>query len=170
MKRFLEILRNNSSLVIALATVVLAAITFFYLLETRSLRQIAEDSLMINTSPKVFLKKISSTPRLNKKKRAIVVTLVLEIVNTGKTEAKDLMGNYTISSGNTKVEDKFGPVQYLFPSQVGSYETKMLTVILDEKQFEIVRKAIKLGKPLIVSPKLVNPIYFRLNLSYLNQI
>ena len=58
MKRFLEILKNNSSLVVALATVVLAVITYFYLVETQSLRQIAEQSFIIDTSPKVFLKNI----------------------------------------------------------------------------------------------------------------
>jgi len=170
MKRFLEILRNNSSFVLALATIVLAIITFCYLLETRSLRKVAEQSFLINTSPKVFLKTISSTLQLNERMKVIVVTSVLKIVNTGKTEAKDLKGDYTISIGNAEIKEKFVPVEYLFPDQSATIKTKKFNIRLNEEQFGIAKKAEELGKLSSGSLKSANPIYFRLNLSYLNQI
>ena len=167
-QRFLESLKNYSTLVVALATVILAIITYFYLVETRSLRKIAEQSFIHDTSPKVFINGIISTRKLNVARRRIEVTSVFKITNIGKTEAKDLTGHWTISSGKSQFEDNFGPIQYFFPGQETNYKTKMLTVGLNKKQFEAAKKAIE--SKLKYSDKLPTKIYFKIKLSYLNQI
>ncbi len=168
MNTLLKFLSENSALVLAIATLALVFITFFYLRETRLIRKIANKTFRIETAPKVFLENIKSLPRLNEQKREIEVTAVFKIKNVGKTEAKNFVGNYSLSSGKGKIEGKIGPVTYLFPTQGVQYETKMLGVSLNEQNFAIAKEALEKKKPLIVPEDFGSPIYLDLNLKYID--
>jgi len=164
-----ELLKSLSEHYLGIATIALAVITFFYLIETRSIRRIADKSFQIETSPKVFLARIDSKPALNTAKKEIEVKAVFKIMNVGKTEAKSFIGTYTLAHKNVKVEGQIGPLPYLFPTQVVHYDTKMLGVMLNEKNFSVAKEAMDQKKPLIVPKDFAPPISLDLNLRYFDQ-
>ena len=175
-KRTFKFLSENSSLVVAIATVVLtiatlvlAVITALYLNETKLMRKIAYKSFLAEVSPKVFLEIPESILRLNSSKKAIEVTAIFKIKNVGKTEARDLIAMYTLSSGNAKIEGKIGPAPPLFPEQTFPHKTKMLTLNLNEENFVVVREAMKTKKRLIVPKDFAPPIFLDFNLRYFDQ-
>jgi len=149
--RTLKWFQQNHSLVLTFATVVLAFITFFYLLETKSIRRIAERTFLIDTNPKVFLQEITPKPRLNESIKSIEVSLIFKIKNAGKTEARDVAVDYQIQSEETNeqktktttIEGTVGPLQYLFPSQEHVEGTKMVTVKLGDNNFKVVKEAMQ---------------------------
>ncbi len=168
MKTLLKFLSENSEFVLTIVTLALVIITFIYLRETRLMRKIADKTFKTETAPKVFLENIKSFPQLNEKKREIEVTAVFKIKNVGKTEAKNFVGDYSLSSGKGKIEGKIGPVTYLFPTQGYQYETKMLGVSLNKQNFAIAKEALEKKKPLIVPEDFGTPIYLDLNLKYID--
>jgi len=159
---------NNSSFILVLVTLALAIITFYYLLETKRIRIVAEKSLKVEMLPQVFLENIESYPRLDEQKKEISVTAVFIIKNVGKTEAKNFVGKYKLSSGSANIEGKIGPVSYLFPTQGVRYETKVLSVTLNEKNFAVAKDALESKKPLIIPKDFGQPIYLNLSLNYLD--
>ena len=92
--QILKWFKNNPSLILSLATVALAIITYGYLCETSRVRKIAEQSFILDNSPKVFLAEVTPIPRLNKSKKRLEITLTLKIKNTGMTEAKEVKIDY----------------------------------------------------------------------------
>lgn len=169
MKRLFKFLSENSSSVLAIATLALVVITGLYLSETRLMRKIAYKSFLAEVSPKVFLETPTSVIRLNSPKKEIEVTAVFNIKNVGKTEAKNFVATYTISSGKEQNEGKIGPVPYLFPTQSVPYETKMLRVRLNEEQLAVAKEAMDMKKTLIVPKGFAPPIFLDFNLRYLDQ-
>jgi len=168
MNVLLKSISEYSSLLLFIATLILAVITYFYLRETKLIRKVAESSFRIETSPKVFLENITCVTKLNLSKKEIEVTAVFQIKNVGKTEAKDFVAEYTLSSGKMKMEDKIGPIPYLFPSQGVHYETKMLGVGLNEKNLAVAKESIDTKKALVVPKDFGQPIFLDLNLRYLD--
>ncbi len=168
LKALLGFLSESSSLVLAIATLVLVIITFFYLRETRLIRKVADKSFRVETSPKVFLESILCTPHLNYAEKKIEVRATLKIKNVGKTEAKNFVAVYTLSSGRMKMEDKIGPIPYLFPSQGVVYQTKMLDVALNDQQLAVAKEAMDTKKALIVPENFAPPIFLGLSLRYLD--
>ena len=154
---------------LVIVTFALAVITFFYLRETRQIRKTAERSFITETSPKVFLENITSVPRLNQPKKEIEVTAVFLIKNVGRTEAKNFVAEYTLSSGNMKIGGKIGPVPYIFPSQGVRYETKMLGLGLNDQQLAMAQEAMATQKSFIIPVSTVPPILLDLTISYLDQ-
>lgn len=168
MNVLLKCISEYSSLLLFIATLILAVITYFYLRETKLIRKVAERSFTIETSPKVFLENIMSIPRLDYDKKEIEVKALIQIKNVGKTEAKDFVAEYTLSSGKMNIEDKIGPIPYLFPSQGVHYETKMLGVTLNEKNLAVAKEAMDTKKALVVPKDFGEPIFLDLNLRYLD--
>jgi len=168
MNVLLKSISEYSSLLLFIATLILAVITYFYLRETKLIREVAERTFRIETSPKVFLGNITCVTKLNVPKKEIEVTAVFQIKNVGKTEARNFQAVYTLSSGKMKKEDKIGPIPYLFPSQGVRYSTKMLSVRLNDKNFAIAKEAMDTKKPLVVPKDFGQPIFLDLNLRYLD--
>lgn len=175
--RTIKWFQENHSLVLTFATVALAIITLFYLLETRSIRRITERTFLLDTNPKVFLQEIIPKARLNEAAKSIEVSLIFKIKNAGKTEAMEVAVDYQIQSKETDnqksktvtIDGTVGPVQYLFPSQEFVQETKMVVVKLSDTNFEVVKEAMQQKKPIIVPKDLYPPISCNLQLSYLDQ-
>ena len=177
LKWFVEAMKwctDNHAFILAVATLLLVLVTYHYLRETKKIRKIAEKSFELDSGPKVFLAEITPVPRLDNTKKSIYVTLVLKVKNVGRTEAKEINMDYIFSyekDNNKKitVEGSIDSIQYIFPTQEVAKETKMLSLVLDDKNFSIVKAAKEQNKPVIPRKGLVPPIYFKLTLSYLNQ-
>ncbi len=165
---------DNSTPIVALATVVLAIVTIGYLIETRNMRKIAEQSFEIDNSPKVFLAEAVPIASLNGINKSIEITLVLKFKNTGKTEAKELTISYELTYQKTKdktmtVEGKFPIEQYLFPNQEITQETKMLRVELGEDNFAMAKKLVEAKRKVRIIESRIPDLYFNLKFSYLDQ-
>lgn len=160
---------GTATIVLAAVTFVLVVLTGFYLHETRQIRKTAEKAFMVETAPKVFLENIKSVPGLNESIKQIEITAVFQIVNVGKTEAKNFSVDYTLSSGKIRIEDKAGPIPYLFPSQRVNYQTKVLGVGLNDEQVAAAKESILMQKPYILPMRPATPIILDLTLSYLDQ-
>lgn len=176
-KKFLKWFADNNSLILAIATVALAIITYGYLKETSLIRKTTEKSFKLDIEPKVFLAEITPIPRLNESKKTIEVTLVLKIKNAGKTEAKEVIVDYKIAyeEGDEQkrktatVDGTIGPIQYLFTGQEYVKETKILNVKLNEHDLAIVKEAMQQKKPVIITKDAYPPLSCELKLSYLDQ-
>jgi hypothetical protein len=169
LKKITHFFNENSAVIIAIATIVLVFITYFYLRETRLIREIADKSFLLENSPKVFVSKISANAKLNKDKKKIEITAAIKIKNVGKTEAKDLVCSYTFSQSKIKMEETVGPMDYLYPTHQVQYSTKMLDIILNEQQYEIAQEAIEKKATLRVSEDFLKPVYLTVNLRFFDQ-
>ncbi len=168
--------QENHAFILTCATIVLVIITFFYLIETRSIRKIAERTFLADTNPKVFIQEIIPKPRFKEESKSIEVSLIFKIKNAGKTEATDVAVDYYIRSedvnnhtGKKTISGTVGPIQYLFPAQEFLQETKMLVVTLNANQVDIVKQSIEQKKPLIIKKDTYPSLVCNLELSYLDQ-
>ena len=155
------------SITVAIATVALAIITFFYLRETSRLRKISEKALTLDVEPKIFVENISSIIKPDYDKRVLNVQALIKIKNGGKSEAIEFEAPYTLSWGKHRIDDKIGPVPYLFPTQGIAYETRIMSVEISETDMAIVKEAIETKKTVIVSKEMPVPIInFNISLKY----
>jgi hypothetical protein len=168
MKGILDFFSNNSAFFLFIATFALAVITYFYLRETTRIRKTSEKFFTIETSPKVFLENIEFIPKLNDSTRGIEVTAVLRIKNTGKTEADKFKAKYVFSMGDLRMEKEI-EAPYLYPSQGVQYQTKVLSLSLNEENFSVAKRAQEEKKALIVSENIAPPIFLNLDLTYIDQ-
>lgn len=168
MKGLFKFFSENSALVLFIATLALAVITYFYLRETRLIRKTSEKSFLIETSPKVFLADIKFERQLNPSKMQIEVIAFFDIKNAGKTEAKNFIAMYIFSSGRARIEGKI-EAPYLFPNQGVQYQTKMFVMSLSKKNFATALKSTTMKTPLIIPEKITPPIFLDLNLRYVDQ-
>ena len=128
-----KVLNFFQALILTIATVALAILTFLYLretksmrCETKSMRELAEKTFRVDTSPKVFLKEISPEMKFIDSRKSFEVSLIFKIVNTGETEALEVVVDYELFSEvsddrvskKQSIEGRIGPVQYLFKDQI----------------------------------------------------
>lgn len=159
----------DAHIALVIANVALVIATLFYLWETRQIRKITEKSFLVENSPKVFLENVVSVPNLNQSAKQIDIAPLFQIVNVGKTEAKNFCINYTLSSGKLKLEDKADPIPSLYPGQHINYTTKLIWVALNDEQVAVPKASILAKTPYTIPVSSPTPIIFDLTLSYLDQ-
>jgi hypothetical protein len=152
-----------------LTTVALAFITFFYLLETKKQRALLEQTVAVDTQPKVFIKTLDTRATPDFKNNRIIIHTNLLLSNCGRTEARNIRMFSRIAQGNKPAkETTFGPIPYLFPDQTVSVSVENLRFTLPEDEMAIVKKAVELNKPIVVAGKLQSPVRLDIDLSFEN--
>ena len=82
--RTLQWFRENHSLVLTFATVVLVVITLFYLFETRRQRLLLEKTVAVDTQPKVFIKTVETVAKPDFDNSKIIIHTKIILTNCGK--------------------------------------------------------------------------------------
>ena len=157
---------NNSSFILAITTVVLAIITFFYLRETKLIRLVTEKSFKMEISPQVFVKNITSTTHLDSDRSRINVTPFIEVKNSGKTAAKNMNIPYKITVGSVQMTDTLGIISFLYPDQIIRIQMKGFHIGLKKSDLEIVKRAVKEKLKLQVPDNFVADTPMNLEISY----
>jgi hypothetical protein len=159
--------QQNHSLILTFATIALVVITFFYLIETRRQRLLLEKTVAVDTQPKVFIKTLETEAKPDFKNSRIIIHTKLVLSNCGKTEARNIRWSYVVSQGDeVKKEGSFGPFQYLYPDQTATASIENLRFTLPESEMEIVKKAVELNRPIVVSGDLQKPVLLDVELIY----
>lgn len=165
--RILVWFQQNHSLILTFATIALVFITLFYLLETRRQRLLLERTVSVDTQPKVFIKTVETEAKPDFKNSRIIIHTKLVLTNCGKTEAKSIRWSYVVSQGNqVKKVGTFGPFQYLYPGQTATASIDNLRFTLPADEMEIVKQAVELNKPIVVSGTLQKPVLLDIELVY----
>ena len=165
--RILVWFQQNHSLILTFATIALVVITLCYLIETRKQRMLLERTVAVDTQPKVFIKTLETEAKPDFKNRRIIIHTKLVLSNCGKTEARSIRWSYVVSQGNqVKKEATFGPFQYLYPGQTATVSIENLRFTLPQAEMEIVKKAVELNKPIVVSGNLQKPVLLDIELVY----
>jgi hypothetical protein len=163
----LKWLQENHSLVLTFATVALAIITLFYLVETRKQRLLLEKTVAVDTEPKVFIKTVETVAKPDFENSKIIIHTKLVLSNCGKVEARSIRWSYEISQGNQVLKQgTFGPFQYLYPGQTATASIENLRFPFPPEEMEIVKKAVELDKPIIVAGDLQKPVLLNIELVY----
>ena len=159
--------QQNHSLILTFATIVLVFITLCYLVETRKQRLLLERTVVVDTQPKVFFKTLETKAKPDFENSRIIIHTKLVLSNCGKTEAINIRWSYVVSQGDqVKKEGTFGPFQYLFPGQTATASIENLRFTLPQDEMEIVKKAVELDKPIVVSGNLQKPVLLSIELIY----
>lgn len=117
--RVLRWIDSHSPFVVALSTAVLAVITWQYLEVTRQQRLLMEKSIRFDMSPKVFIKTIKPTIKVNFKENTIEINTKVVFSNCGKTEGRNCTYSYKYTiDDEERYSDSKGPFQYIFPNQI----------------------------------------------------
>ncbi|MFC1604229.1 hypothetical protein ACFL5F_04295 [Planctomycetota bacterium] len=161
--------QQNHSLILTFATIALVFITLFYLIETRRQRLLLEKTVAVDTQPKVFIKTVETEAKPDFKNSRIIIHTKFVLSNCGKTEARNIRWSYVVSQGSqVKKEETFGPFQYLYPGQTATAGIENLRFTLPQDEMEIVKKAVELNKPIVVSGNLQKPVLLDIELVYEN--
>lgn len=167
--RIIAWFQQNHSLVLTFATIALVFITFLYLVETRKQRRLLERTVAVDTQPKVFIKTLVTEAKPDFENSRIIIHTKLVLSNCGKTEARSIHWSYVVSQGNqVKKEGTFGPFQYLYPGQIATASIENLRFTLPKDEMEIVKEAVELKKPIVVSGNLQKPVLLDIELVYEN--
>ena len=150
-RHFCSRLNQFSTLIVAIATVALAVITFFYLRETRLHRVSTQEAISIDTSPKVFISAMKPHFTPNLEKNSIDLRTPITIKNSGKTEAKNLNLSYTVKRGQQELKGTPNPWQYLFPGQECVCNTKFLEISIKPEDVPRAKEAIESKKNLTIN-------------------
>lgn len=160
-------LENNSAMVTTIATVVLALLTFLYLRETWKQRVLTERAVWVQTSPKVFIKKIESRVNPDYDTNELVVHSTIIFTNCGKTEAKNVVWFYTIKQDEqelVKRDKRRAP--HIYPEQNCGTDITDFRIKLKPEQMKIVKKAQELNKSITISPSVLKPIFLDIEFGY----
>lgn len=153
----------------AIAMCILAIITFFYLKETKKIRQVYEKAFDYEHSPKVFLHDVNSKVQLDEQKKSLVYLTTLKFKNAGKSSALNFEYKYSFVSGSLKKEEKFEQLAYLHPEQGIRIEATFLGVRLDDDSYNIVKKLLNEGKPIVIATPQLPSVFLNVTLRYLDQ-
>ena len=133
-----------SSIIIMIATVSLAILTGFYLWETNKQRKLMEKSVLVDTSPKLFIKTIKPELKLKTDVNEFLIENSIVFTNCGKTEAKNIKWTYVlINDDHEKLGAVKGPYQYLFPNQTASYELEAFRISVNKEQMRAAKEQMK---------------------------
>ena len=72
----------------------------------------------------------------------------------------------SLSGEPSKEKGDFGPFQYLYPGQTATASIENLRFTLPQDEMEIVKKAVELNKPIVVSGNLQKPVLLDIELVY----
>lgn len=158
---------ENSTLILAIITLLLAFFTALYLKETKKIRKIAEKSLSLEISPKVFLENVEFKPILKNEPKGIDITATFRVKNVGITEAKQFSASYAFKAGNLEKSDKV-EAPYIFQTQVVQFGTRFLTIALNDENFEIAKESLETKTAVRISPDIVPLVYLNITLKYLD--
>jgi hypothetical protein len=137
------------------------------LIETRRQRLLLEKTVAVETHPKVFIKTMETEAKPDFKNSRIIIHTKLILSNCGKTEARNIRWSYVVSQGDKiKKEGRFGPFQYLYPDQTATASIENLRFSFSESEMEIVKKAVELNKPIVVSGDVQKPVLLDIELTY----
>lgn len=154
------------TIVTAFGTISLAVVTLFYLIETRSIRKIAEKSYLTDSAPKVYLEKIEFEPKLNESSKQIEIFATLRIKNGGSTEVENFIAYYSFAQANTNIQNTIGPVPFLFPNQGVQYNTKMFVLSLNQTNYDIAKNAKDTNKSLIIPKNITETLFLEIKLNF----
>jgi len=126
-----------------------------------------ERTVAVDTQPKVFIKSVGTEAKPDFENSRIIIHTKLVLSNCGKTEARSIRWSYIVSQGDkVKKEGFFGPFQYLYPGQTATASIENLRFTLPQAEMEIVKKAVELNKPIVVSGSLQKPVLLDIELVY----
>ncbi len=163
-------LENHSATVTTIATVVLTITTVVLAVLTYSYLQVTKKAVWVQTTPKVFIKKIESTVRPDYDKNQLVVQSIVIFTNCGNTEAKNLEWSYTIEvDGQELVKKDKRRVSYLYPEQNGAFTIEHFRIKFSPEQIKIIKQSQEPGNKLTFTPSVVKPIFLNIEYEYDDQ-
>lgn len=160
-------LKENSVIVTTIATVFLAAFTFSYLRETKKQRLLTQKIVLVQTSPKVFIKNIESTVHPDYDTNELVVHSTIIFTNCGITEAKNIDWSYTIKQDEqelVKKDKRRAP--HIYPEQNRATAITVFRIKRNPEEMKIIKKAQELNKPITISPSVLKPVILDIEFGY----
>ena len=128
-------------------TFFLVVLTFFYLRETTKQRRLLEETVSVNTRPKVFIKTLDSEAKADFPNSQVVIHTTLSLSNCSRVEGKNIRFSYTISeNGEERKCSTVGPFGYLYPEQVAGFKLEKLSFKLSKEEMKAVKQAIEEDK------------------------
>lgn len=116
---------NHAVTITALATTVLAVLTYFYMREAKGQRLAAQRSIALieksidfETSPKPYIKDIETIWQVSKsKENTLEGKTSIKLANCGRTEATNIKLHKVLSKGTLKDDATITALEYLYPGQ-----------------------------------------------------
>ena len=150
-----------------ITALLLACITFGYLLETRNQRLLLEKTVAVETQPRVYVKNVVTNAKMDLPNSKIIINTKFVLSNCGKTEARNIRLSYVISQGTQVVKNEtYGPYQYMYPDQNFTASIENLEYHLSEEEMEIAKKAVELDVKFGFFGKIQNPPLLKIELVY----
>ncbi|MGA2534215.1 MAG: hypothetical protein ABSG19_14405 [Candidatus Aminicenantales bacterium] len=140
-------------IVMPIATLGLAIITYFYLRETKKMRDVASDSLRIDAAPKIFIQSINTHRDFDKQAKKLFVNATIRINNVGKTEAKNIKIFYEIKiGGSLQIPRQVDTAPHIFPSQSVTFKTLPVFFELNDKDLQIAGEHLEKKEKMLFPP------------------
>lgn len=138
--KIIVFLEKHQSLITALCTVVLAMITWRYMLETKKMRKIAADSFQAETAPIVFLEFPAPIRKLDLQTRQFMIIPKGIVKNAGKSTATNLDIEYCLRKGSTRLSKKLLTAPYIYPTQQFILSPEAIAATLSDAVFADMKK------------------------------
>ncbi|MGB9004938.1 MAG: hypothetical protein WCB96_04360 [Candidatus Aminicenantales bacterium] len=142
------------SIVTVISYVALAIITFFYMKETRRIREIAVEDLKIGASPQVFVSNIGTFQTLDEEKKKIAIQAIIQITNTGRTEATNVIIKYKLLiAEHIQIPWESQEAPYIFPNQSLLFNSLSYAIDLNEEDTKSAKSQLENNKKISFRPE-----------------
>ena len=161
---------SHAAAITALATIVLALLTYFYMREARGQRRAAQRSITLmeksidfETSPKPYIKDIETIWQVSKsKENTLEGKTSIKLANCGRIEATNIKLHKVLSKGTLKDDTTISAMEYLYPGQepiltIGGLEISCSPEVI---------LALKEGKGLTIPKERQEPISLTIDLTF----
>ena len=138
---------RHSGSMVAIATLLLVAVTASYMCEVRKHRRLVQKVVSIDTSPMVYAKLGKIIGERDDKNNKFKVGTYIAIKNCGKVRAKNVQIDYVLQHDNTSIKGAKGPLQYLFPGEDSSLATALVSIQFSPEEYSRLCEAMKQGEP-----------------------
>jgi len=161
---------NHAVTITALATTVLAVLTYFYMREAKGQRLAAQRSIALieksidfETSPKPYIKDIETIWQVSKsKENTLEGKTSIKLANCGRTEATNIKLDKVLSKGTLKDDTTISAVEYLYPGQEPIFTTGGLEISCSPEGI----LAIKEGKGVTIPKEKQEPVSLKIDLTF----
>lgn len=136
-----SIITAFATLMLFIATFILAMITFSYLTETKKMREIAYKTLKIDLSPKIFIDRIETERNLNESNKILEIMPVYVLKNVGKSEATDVkLATKVVQGGKITDFSKFESGPDIYPTQEIEYRRSLILININDEYLDLMKK------------------------------
>jgi len=158
---------DYSTVILCFITIVLAVITFFYLLETKKMRKLAYKTFRVDLSPMVFVDDIKTMAKSNVEKKTLDLETRFYIKNYGKTAAENVRISIEFTSGDSKIVKELESTPYIFPTKTVSFWSNV-SLNLTAEGISKIEAAIAAKKIIKMSPDSIPLTHMKIDIKYLD--